>query len=208
MLLKQVLSEISSFLFPLFQREQKVLKLALRAEYNARKLNGISTTTTSEDNVVEILQSLCQLLERLVEHPDLFLPNEQCQSLTVVASPSLHEEPKPIFDQELELSSPMKELIQIRDWVLLAKSDETGLGTNMLEALYTQLGQVLAKGDVMTIEETGVFNYERQQIISTQVTNKPDNNNLVYKTVRPGYLFCGRLVRPQEIIIYTYEESI
>ncbi|MBD1944369.1 nucleotide exchange factor GrpE [Coleofasciculus sp. FACHB-712] len=204
--------------FTLKRREKQVLKLALRAEILARKLNGISPVSANKHNLVEVLQSTCQLLERVVKHPELFVHEARSQSSTVKLLKTTDTEPKLSVDpllstsaklvslQEPELSNTMQELIKLRDWVLLAKSGGNAPKPDMLEALYKQLGQVLAKGDVIALEETNVFNYERQQVVSTQVTDSPEKDNWVCGTVRPGYLFHGELVRPQEVIVYTYEE--
>ena len=45
--------------------------------------------------------------------------------------------------------------------------------------------------------------YERQMVVETHPTDDPPQNDHVYSTVRPRYLFHDQLVRPQEVIIYT-----
>jgi molecular chaperone GrpE (heat shock protein) len=104
-----------------------------------------------------------------------------------------------------EISSAAKELIKLRDWVLLAKSGEIASPASVLEGLYRKLGQLLQKEGVTALEAAGPFDEERQQIIETQPTEDPSQDNVVCDTVRPGYLFNGQLVRPQEVILYTYD---
>jgi molecular chaperone GrpE (heat shock protein) len=63
--------------------------------------------------------------------------------------------------------------------------------------------KVLEKEGVTSLEENDKFDYERQQIVSTKVTDDPQKNDIVAETVRPGYIFNGSIIRPQEVIIYT-----
>ena len=78
----------------------------------------------------------------------------------------------------------------------------------MLQVLYKKLGKILEKEGITSLEETGVCNYERHQVVSTQETDDPNQDELIYETVRPGYLFQGSLIRPQEVIVYNYENSV
>ena len=49
--------------------------------------------------------------------------------------------------------------------------------------------------------------YERQQVIATQVTSDPAQDDCICDTVRLGYLFQGRLIRPQETIVYCFQSE-
>lgn len=44
-------------------------------------------------------------------------------------------------------------------------------------------------------------------MIETRATEDPRQHNQVCGTVRPGYLFDGELIRPQEVIIYTNQSD-
>jgi molecular chaperone GrpE (heat shock protein) len=110
-----------------------------------------------------------------------------------------------VISSEAVLSTAAKELIKIRDWILLAFNENNTPTPKILNVLYKQLGQILEKEGVISLEEIGKFDYERQQIISTRVTDDPEKNEMVCETVRPGYLFNGSVVRPQEVIIYIFE---
>lgn len=96
------------------------------------------------------------------------------------------------------------ELIRLRDWVLLANTgdSEQKASPKVLDAIYKQLGKILEKEGITTLEETGKFNYERHQVISTQLTDELEKDDLIYDTVRPGYLFHDQLIRSQEVIVY------
>jgi len=72
-----------------------------------------------------------------------------------------------------------------------------------MEELYRKLGQVLEKGEVVPLEDVGPYDYMKQKIMSTCPVDNPDKNNFVQSTVRPGYMYRDRLIRPQEVIVYS-----
>lgn len=126
---------------------------------------------------------------------------------------ALESSPIPKIIRETTQENPSvtaQELMRLRDWVLLAKSGEGEESTSpkVLDAIYKQLGKILEKEGITSLEETGSFNYERQQVISTQVTDDPQKDDLICDTIRPGYLFHDSLIRPQEVIVYTYQSSM
>jgi molecular chaperone GrpE (heat shock protein) len=69
------------------------------------------------------------------------------------------------------------------------------------------LGKVLEKEGVTPFEDVGSFDCERQQVVDTRPTDDPEQDNLVCATVRPGYRFREQLVRPQEVVVYTFDGS-
>jgi GrpE len=115
-------------------------------------------------------------------------------------------EPSPpfIMESEPEPSATAKELIKLRDYVLLACGENSESDRKIFESLYRKIGQILLKEGITALENTEKFNYELQQVIDTQVTDDLALDEMISSTVRPGYLFNQRLVRPQEVIVYTY----
>ena len=198
-------------LFPWISREkQQAQQLALEAEAYARQLNGL-TTTTEEGEIISVLNSTCLLLRRLVERSAFSQPSSNLRD-EVIPAPT-KETPQPSIastsvlpiESEAELSNAIKELIKLRDWILLAKKTKTEGSSEVLSAIYQKLGQILEREGVTVIEETGSFNYEKQQIIATQITHDPEQDDCIYDTIRPGYLFQGKLIRPQEAIVYSFQ---
>lgn len=195
-------------LLPWSRKLQKAKKLALQAESRVLQLNGLSAGGSEVRDLLDVLQSTCLLLERSLKYSELLSKpkqtylNEGKPSPSKVALLSKHE-----LNTEPELSMTAKELIKLRDWVLLAKNGNQAPSPEVLSAIYQKIAQILEKEGVTAIEETGRFNYERQRVVSTQVIDKLEKNDWVCATVRPGYLFRGKLIRPQEVIVYTIEQS-
>lgn len=102
-----------------------------------------------------------------------------------------------------EVSATAKELIAVRDWVALAKAEKSETDAGVLKSLYERLGQVLELEGVSSLESDGPFDPERQRALGTEATDDAALNRRVCRTVRAGYLFRGRLLRPQEVVVYT-----
>lgn len=203
-------------LFPCIGRERQVQELAVQAQLNIRKLSGLplEDSETPSTDFLSILKSNCLLLERLVERDDLLLRENQADTSSIIntsmqTQPSTLASPILTVDPDPELSETAKDLIQLRDWVLMAKTVGTGASAEVIESFYEKLGEILGKEGVTALEETGSsYDYERQQIVSIEVTDDPNKTDLVCSTVRPGYLFQEQLIRTQEVIIYTFDNSM
>ncbi|MEA2174716.1 MAG: hypothetical protein QOD00_2308 [Blastocatellia bacterium] len=217
-------------LFPWLGDRREEEELALRIEASALKLSGLAERSRSAPGDLKaILSSTVLLLERLAVRAAT-RQDEEHESKAVVddESNAMRDESAAVEDERArevgptalpltqaapvsqpaagpEISSAAKELIKLRDWVLLAKSGEIASPASVLEGLYRKLGQLLQKEGLTALEAAGPFDEERQQIIETQPTEDPSQDNVVCDTVRPGYLFNGQLVRPQEVILYTYD---
>jgi AcrR family transcriptional regulator len=200
------------FLWIIKERRQ-VEELALQAETIVYELSGLSRVNSNDRDVVTILNSICLLLERFQQHPELLNLKETSiiQPIEVIKTeeiePQTESPPVTQIVREIAEEKPSltaQELIRLRDWVLLAKSGESDnqASPKVLDAIYKQLGKILEKEGITPLEETGSFNYERQQVISTEATDDPEKDDLICDTIRPGYLFKEILFRPQEVIVY------
>jgi hypothetical protein len=207
------------------QDDRHIKQLALQAEAGARQLSNLpehSTNTVSDDDIVSILQSTCLLLDRLlrsnqtshgvIQEEDFSIPDEsppEDSDLSDEVEPELTQAEviAPERDKivaEPEPSATAKDLIKLRDWLLLAQSDDTNVSSEVLREVYRKLGHILEKEAITTLEATGEFNYEQQQVLDTQITDDPAQDNQICNTIRPGYLFKNRLLRPQEVIVYIF----
>ena len=195
----------------MLQERQQVEELALQAEATVRQLSGLPPAKTKELDLIEILNHICLLLDRFVAHPEQLA--QQKAPISEVVTPTGTRvnpapEPEPKLEPEPTLSETAEEQIKLRDGVLLAKSEGDSSSSKVLEAIYKKLGEILTHEKVTPLEEMGLFDYEKQKVMSTKATNDLDKNDCICDIVRPGYLFNGGLVRPQEVIVYTYESKI
>ena len=222
--------------FPLGGREKRQAEeLALKAETSLHQLNKLPPPEKDERDLISRLQHISLLSERLLEQEEFSYlsiqsnvnsvepektklensipPLEVKSSDLEKTSTPLESIPPPEITLEKAEQKPSvtaQELMKLRDWILLATSEEGDKKNSpkVLQVLYKKLGKILEKEGITSLEETGVCNYERHQVVSTQETDDPNQDELIYETVRPGYLFQGSLIRPQEVIVYNYENSV
>jgi GrpE len=192
------------FSSPKEAREKQAQDLVLKIEARVRQLSHLSSVSqefATDIDLISVLTSVNLLLDRLVDNPELVKtsPNLALEKQTIP------EKETPTISSEPQLSETATELIKLRDWVLLAKTGNNIPSSELLDALYQQLGQVLEKEGVIVLEEGGRFNYEYQQVMSINVTDEEDKHDIVSETVRPGYIFNGNVVRQQEVIIYRFQ---
>jgi len=178
-------------------QQEEMRQAALRIEQTARRLSGRSSVPGDGDqqDVVSILESTNELLKAL--------PKQEPQREPVVMQ-------RPVEKTQKQEPSPIaKKIVALRDTMLLAKPKEGALliSAEVLDVFYQELGEILAQENVISLEEVGGrFNQERQRIIATKVTRDPAQHNIVTKSESPGYLFHERLLRPQEVVIYKFQD--
>ena len=102
-----------------------------------------------------------------------------------------------------DVSATAKLLIKLRDKVFMSRHGDAPPTAETLDAIYRDLARALEAEGVTAVEDSGEFDHDRHQIADTRVTDDPGENNRICGTVRPGYLFDGRLIRSQEVIVYS-----
>jgi GrpE len=221
-----MLNEIFNWLFPeKIQAQQQAKEIVIKIENRVRQLSNLPVNPyLAQDlpnGLLARLNHIDLLTERLLENREINEPSEDIKDIIAVRSttekPAEEIEAKIVNNEptistfptpaktilEPTLSKTAKELIDLRDWVLLAKTGSNASSPEVLEILYQRLGKILEQEDVTTLEEYDQFNYERQQIISTKVTDDPEKNDTIAETIRPGYIFNDSIIRPQEVILYS-----
>lgn len=178
--------------------ERKILHLAGNASVAAED---------DERDLLTIIASLSSMLDILLERQQVARQKEQREAkqarlytAQVIQKPARPQEP----------SATAQALMSLRDRMLLArpKDGEPVISTEVLDVFYQELGEILAKEQVISLEEVGdPYDQERQMVVDTQVTGDPGQHNVVYRTENPGYLFQDRLLRPQEVVIYKFQPS-
>jgi hypothetical protein len=211
------LKESLEKLMPMLKGKGAAAELALQAEIVVREFSGLPPVELDDRDTIAILKSVCLLLERFQRYPELLNQQENTiiepiKTIDPVEINILIESPPiPTTVREISTQKPSataQELIKLRDWVLLAKNGDRQeqASDGVLDGIYERLGGILEQEGMITFQAAGKFNYERQKIVSTQVTDDDSQEDLIYDTVRPGYLFNEILIRPQEVIVYTYSD--
>ncbi|WP_414624810.1 hypothetical protein [Calothrix sp. CCY 0018] len=225
--LKRIIKQMTEY--------KKAAYFALKIEKRIRHLNGISAPNNKSSidlDLVSSLKSSTLFLDRFIEvmeHRNKFHSVNEIENSKIIQQENVYFEEKEdvetfsenfeekedvetsseiiVTSEEPKLSETAKELIKLRDSVLLVNTGDKTPNSEILEVLYQRLGKVLEKEGVDTLDKAGKFNIEQQEVVSTKETDDPELNEVVSETIRPGYLFAGNLFRSQEVIIYSFKES-
>lgn len=108
---------------------------------------------------------------------------------------------------DVQLSKVARQIIKLRDKLCMMRVGDGAPSREVLDTLYRELGKTLEIDGVTTVEDDGLFDHNRHEIVDMQHTDRTDLNNMICSTIRPGYVLDGRLVRSQEVIVYSYQAS-
>jgi molecular chaperone GrpE (heat shock protein) len=77
----------------------------------------------------------------------------------------------------------------------------------LLQNLYKESGRIVAKSGVELLNGDGAFSTDTQIVKGTVTTEVKELAETIQSTVRDGYRMNGKLMRPQEVILYVENDS-
>lgn len=81
-------------------------------------------------------------------------------------------------------------------------------GRGSLRSLRNELLEVLSRQEINFIEtKHAMFDPEQQQAVGTEKVHSADESGKVVRVVRRGFRYRERLLRPEEVIVTTYEKK-
>jgi molecular chaperone GrpE (heat shock protein) len=95
-------------------------------------------------------------------------------------------------------------LIELRDALLASKRAGTAQAGELLDGLDSEIRAMLELEGIRTLDADGRFDPDRQRAVDTWETDAQDQDDTICRTVRPGYLAGGALLRPQDVVVYAY----
>lgn len=105
----------------------------------------------------------------------------------------------------------VKEIILMRDNLCMKeevlKTEEKYQETNvwkLIQASYRETEAILKRMGIIIVNETGVFNSNIQLVTDTVATDVEELHDTVAQTFREGYRTVNKIIRPQEVVLYTY----
>ncbi|MGC3988935.1 MAG: nucleotide exchange factor GrpE [Chthoniobacteraceae bacterium] len=123
---------------------------------------------------------------------------------------------KPIIKDLITLMDDLASLRKYATADLPDQKPQTDLENILLERVRTfdqnidhamhALEEVLARMLVERMEaSTGKLNKKFQKAISVEITENPDEHDDVVKSLRPGFYWRERVIRPEEVVIKKYQ---
>ena len=113
-----------------------------------------------------------------------------------LAEDPVPEAPPPVARELVRLADQLPDLLPGKPGV----TDDTVNDT--VQWLNTRIQEVLAACDVVRVEEAGRLDFSRHEVAGTRPAPDADSAHHIAATVRPGYSWRGRMLRPQQVIAY------
>ncbi|QZY56859.1 nucleotide exchange factor GrpE [Crassaminicella profunda] len=99
------------------------------------------------------------------------------------------------------------DIIGLRDQILIFLSEADEREKRIVSSFYKELGRILERNGIKSLENTGEFNEAYQTIVGIRSTKVKALDNTVAEIFRPGYKLKDGYIRSQEIILYQYKEE-
>jgi molecular chaperone GrpE (heat shock protein) len=197
---------------------QEIESLVRTTGENTRRLTTIELATSAEGGARQELPKIVADLRALLE-----MKNGVSHSMFS----ALHEELKGYKDSFLlqtvyrpiirDLLSLFDDLTEIRRQIreAICDADETDATRALIERVRTTemnidhnvefVLEVLARLDVTQIPPgTGKLDKFRQRVIGVETTDQPDADTQVVRSVKCGFLWHERVLRPEEVVVKKY----
>ncbi len=97
--------------------------------------------------------------------------------------------------------------IELTDGLERALSEENIPPVRSLNQALTRSRRLLTEMEVERLEGSGPVNEDSQEILDVVAADSPAMDYQVASTVRPGYRFADRLIRPQQVIAYRWADG-
>jgi len=100
-----------------------------------------------------------------------------------------------------------REVIRLADGLLdlqesLDLTADDGQSATVLRWVESRTKALLTSCDIKRLEDSGVFDPARQQAVASREAPGPELAHQIADTVRPGYVWHGVLLRPQQVVVY------
>jgi molecular chaperone GrpE (heat shock protein) len=103
-------------------------------------------------------------------------------------------------DKRLRL---INSLIKFRDQLLIFRDNtEDEEEVKLLSNLYRETGRFMMENGIEILYGQGDFSTDNQIVIGTVETEAPELLNTIESTFRDGYIVDGKMLRPQEVVVY------
>jgi molecular chaperone GrpE (heat shock protein) len=97
------------------------------------------------------------------------------------------------------------QLIGLRDRAQPGRTAPPESAAQVFASFERQIVQLLDEQGVTPLESDDAFDNQYQEVVHVEPTADPEQDERIKSTVRPGYVYAGKLIRPQQVIVYQYE---
>lgn len=100
----------------------------------------------------------------------------------------------------------MRDNLILRQGMIELQNPELAQQTSkIIDAILLETSNTLKKNNVTILNSNGLFETVSQKIMGTEKTDDKTLENVIAKTVKMGYKYKEKLIRPQEVVVYSLE---
>jgi len=186
----------------------------LQKKVEDRQLDNWSERQSFERQKAELEEQLKQL-EELNEQ------KQQLNQLLSIQEESINQLKTELEAAEKQFAANMEkqfltflfEIISVRDNLAIKeqmlKEDENYQETKawkLIQLSYRETEGILKRMGVTVINQSGAFDVQAQMVADTFPTPDEELHDTVVQTFREGYRTEDKLIRPQEVVLYSYKK--
>ena len=203
------------------KREEEVNETSKENVEQIAKTEQRETETKSEaknnENSEKMFEEIKVLNEKIANLNDMFLKKIQSMEFEKNVVNDLHKELQGYKDDlYFKLIKPT-----LMDLIDMKNSFKRGIENfsqkteaekmNFLETFIFEIDTILEKNDI-EIYETDItneqnFDARKQKIVEKIETDKKENHGKVFKVKSNGYIYKGRVISPEKVEVYVYNEK-
>lgn len=203
------------------KREEEVNETSKENVEQIAKTEQRETETKSEaknnENSEKMFEEIKALNEKIANLNDMFLKKIQSMEFEKNVVNDLHKELQGYKDDlYFKLIKPT-----LMDLIDMKNSFKRGIENfsqkteaekmNFLETFIFEIDTILEKNDI-EIYETDItneqnFDVKKQKIVEKIETDKKENHGKVFKVKSNGYIYKGRVISPEKVEVYVYNEK-
>ena len=98
-------------------------------------------------------------------------------------------------------------LLMRRDWIRDNAADNSS-AMRLVEGQLRETGNLLKKAGVQILEDEGLFDSSCHTVVDTKPADDPLLDNQIAEVFRPGYVYKGKVLRGQEVILYVCQNPL
>lgn len=203
------------------KREKEVNETSKENVEQIAKTEQRETETKSEaknnENSEKMFEEIKALNEKIANLNNMFLKKIQSMEFEKNVVNDLHKELQGYKDDlYFKLIKPT-----LMDLIDMKNSFKRGIENfsqkteaekiNFLETFIFEIDTILEKNDI-EIYETDItneqnFDVKKQKIVEKIETDKKENHGKVFKVKSNGYIYKGRVISPEKVEVYVYNEK-
>jgi GrpE len=98
-------------------------------------------------------------------------------------------------------------LTRVHEWIFLAQQEASPDTQSILSRVAKQLTQLMELAEIHPVNSIGRFDPDLQSIVEVRPTRDENLDMNVAETIRPGYICGGKVLKPEQVAVHTFQSG-